>query len=61
MSTHVAFVVHFDTRRKITRRRLAGQIEHVVSGKTSRFESLGELIRFVDRTLGEIADGEDPT
>ena len=33
------------------RARLAGRVEHVASGRTARFESLPELVAFIEGTL----------
>lgn len=35
---------------------VCGRIEHIVSGRACRFESVAELASFVERTLGSLAD-----
>ena len=41
LSVHWAFVVHFRTDTDITQERIAGRVEHVVSGQSTHFDSSG--------------------
>ena len=51
LSVHNAFVVHLRVNSDITRRRIAGLVEHVVSGQATHFQSLEELLAFMARVL----------
>jgi hypothetical protein len=53
LSVHQAFVVQFASDTQIDASRIAGRVEHVVSGQVARFESLEVLLTFVDRVLHE--------
>lgn len=44
----LAFVVHLTLD---TEPEQKGRVEHLASGRTSRFESAGELLRFMRETL----------
>jgi len=48
----VAFVVHLAVAPAET-----GRVEHLTSGRASRFESAAELIRFMQETLAGLATG----
>jgi hypothetical protein len=54
LSVHYAFVVHFRLKSDVARGRLAGRVEHVVSGQTAHFTSLEELLEFVARVLATV-------
>jgi hypothetical protein len=54
LSVHYAFVVHFRTNTDITRGCIAGRVEHVVSGQSTHFESLDELLAFMARVLATV-------
>src|SRR5687767_5942465 len=54
LSVHWAFVVHFRTDTDITRGRIAGRVEHVVSGQAAHFDSLEELLAFMARVLASV-------
>jgi len=54
LSVHWAFVVHFRTNTDMTRGRIAGRVEHVVSGQSTHFDSLEELLAFVARVLASV-------
>jgi len=51
LSVHWAFVVHFRLSTNIARGRIEGRVEHVVSGQSAHFNSLEELLAFIDRVL----------
>jgi hypothetical protein len=51
LSVHRAFVVQFDTHTNVACGRLAGRVEHVVSGQAVPFHSLEALLRFLDQLL----------
>jgi hypothetical protein len=44
-------VVQFDTHTDVARRRLAGRVEHVVSGQAIQFHSLETLLAFIAQLL----------
>jgi hypothetical protein len=46
-----AFVVQFHSGPAMSRRRLRGRVEHVVSGEFARFASTAELVDFLTRLL----------
>jgi hypothetical protein len=54
LSVHYAFVVHFRVNSDITQGRIAGRVEHVVSGQATHFASLGELLAFMARVLATV-------
>jgi hypothetical protein len=51
LSVHCAFVVHFRVNSDVSLGRLAGRVEHVVSGQSAHFASLEELLAFIARML----------
>jgi hypothetical protein len=51
LSVHCAFVVHFRVNSDVAHGRLAGRVEHVVSGQSVHFASLEELLAFIERVL----------
>ena len=54
MSVHWAFVVHFRTNTASVRGQVAGRVEHVVSGQSTHFNSLEELLAFMARVLATV-------
>jgi hypothetical protein len=50
-----AFVVQFGRETVVDTGRLAGRVEHVVSGKVAWFQSLDELVAFMTEVLRTIA------
>ena len=54
LSPHRAFVVHFRVNSDVARGRLAGRVEHVVSGQATHFSSLEELLAFIARVLASL-------
>jgi hypothetical protein len=53
LSVHWAFVVHFRLSTNLARGRIAGRVEHVVSGQSTHFDSLEELLAFIARVFGQ--------
>jgi hypothetical protein len=51
LSVHWAFVVHLRTNTNIGHGQIAGRVEHVVSGQSTHFDSLEELLAFMARVL----------
>ena len=49
-----AFVVQFGRDTVVDAGRMAGRVEHVVSGKAARFQSLDELVTFMTEVLREV-------
>ena len=54
LSVHYAFLVHFRVNSEVAQGRLAGRVEHVVSGQTVHFASLEELLAFIARVLATV-------
>jgi len=54
LSVHWAFVVHFRLSTDIAQGRIAGRVEHVVSGQSTHFDSLEELLAFMARVLASV-------
>jgi len=50
-----AFVVQFGRETALDTGRMTGRVEHVVSGKAARFQSLDELVAFMREVLREVA------
>jgi hypothetical protein len=46
LSVQSAFVVHFTTAGRPSRRRFRGRVEHLPSGRATSFSSLKELLAF---------------
>jgi len=53
LSIHRAFVVHFRTNSNVARGPIEGRVEHVVSGQSTHFDSLEELLAFIGRVLSQ--------
>ena len=51
LSVHRAFVVHFRLSTNLARGPIEGRVEHVVSGQSTHFDSLEELLTFLARVL----------
>ena len=51
LSVHRAFVVHFRENNDVAHRQMSGRVEHVVSGQSTHFASLEELLDFIARVL----------
>jgi hypothetical protein len=52
-----AFVVQLRGEAEVARGHWVGRVAHVVSGRTTHFETLRELVAFIERVL---ASGEPP-
>ena len=50
-----AFVVQFGRETALDTGRIAGRVEHVVSRKAGRFQSVDELMAFMTEVLREVA------
>ena len=50
-----AFVVHFGRETAVDAGHLAGRVEHVVTRKVARFQSLDELVAFMTEVLRTVA------
>jgi len=57
LSVHWAFVVHFRVSSDVARGQVEGRVEHVVSGQSTHFDSLEELLAFVARVLTQQEEG----
>jgi hypothetical protein len=51
-----AFVVQFGRETAVDAGRLVGRVEHVVSRKATRFESLDALVAFMTAVLREVEE-----
>ena len=54
LSVHWAFVVHFRLSTDIAQGQITGRVEHVVSGQSTHFDSLEELLAFMARVLANM-------
>jgi hypothetical protein len=54
-----AFVIQFRTDTDIEAGRIIGRVEHVASSRSTRFESLDELLRFIHTVLSELKKTND--
>ena len=52
-----AFVVQFGDCTSFETGHVEGRVEHVASGRTLRFASIGELLAFVARVLEDVRSG----
>jgi hypothetical protein len=59
-SVHRSFVVQFRQEPGASRRRFSGRVEHVTSGRATRFASAKELLAFLERVLGDIENRRVP-
>jgi hypothetical protein len=57
LSPHRAFVVQFRAETDVAAGRLAGRVEHVVSGQVTVFHTLDALLAFIARVLAERGAG----
>src|SRR6185369_13846416 len=48
-SPYRAFVVQYRAETSVAQGHIAGRIEHIVSGQATHFDSLQELLAFVER------------
>lgn len=56
LSVNRAFVVQFQSDAAVEQGRLAGRVEHVVSGQATDFQSLETLLAFIAQVLREERD-----
>jgi len=61
LPTDRAFVIQLTASSDIPHRRIVGRIEHVVSGQSTRFQSLKELLTFIAQVLTQKQGKEDPS
>ena len=54
LSPHRAFVVQFRAETDVEQGRWTGRVEHVVSGQSTRFASLEELLAFITQVLATV-------
>jgi hypothetical protein len=54
-----AFVVQLYVEVDVARGRIAGRVEHVVSGQAAHFNRLEDLLAFIERMLASLS-GEPP-
>ena len=54
LSVHRAFVVHFRVNSDVAQGRMAGRVEHVISGQATHFASLAELLAFIAQVLATV-------
>jgi hypothetical protein len=54
-----AFVIQFNSETAPARNHFAGRVEHVSSGQAVHFQSLMELLLFVERTIKAINNEAD--
>lgn len=47
-----AFVLQLRSDTDVERGTIAGRVEHVASGRATRFSTIDELLSFIGRTLG---------
>ncbi len=54
-----AFVVQLYAEADVARGRMAGRVEHVVSGQAMHFDRLEDLLAFIERVLSSLS-GKPP-
>jgi hypothetical protein len=54
LSPHRAFVVQFRLETNIAGGQVSGRVEHVVSGQTTHFASVEELLAFIGQVLATV-------
>ena len=54
LSPKRAFVVQFREEREATRECFTGRVEHMISGRATRFHSPEELLAFLARILADV-------
>jgi hypothetical protein len=54
-----AFVVQLEAETDLSAEEVGGRVEHVVSGRAVRFQSLAQLLAFLRRILGTTAHEEE--
>jgi hypothetical protein len=61
LSPRRAFVVQFRTGVQATQGHFTGRVEHITSGRATRFHSPGELMAFFTRILATIQNEKEGT
>jgi hypothetical protein len=51
-----AFVVQLEADTDLSAGDVAGRIEHIVSGRAARFQSLSQLLAFLRRVVGSVRE-----
>lgn len=51
LSVHCSFVVQFRTASDVRHGSCGGRVEHISSGQTADFSSVGDLLTFIERVL----------
>jgi hypothetical protein len=46
-----AFVIQLHAEAEVAQRRFAGRVEHVLSGQAAHFDTLEDLLWFIERVL----------
>ena len=54
LSIHLSFVVQFEATTQVDLSKIAGRIEHIMSGQVAQFESWDALQSFMTRVLQEM-------
>ena len=61
LPTGRAFVVQLHAEAELTKGRMKGRVEHIVSMHATHFDSLGALVLFMARTIAEHEAEKDPS
>ena len=59
LSPQAAFVVQFVAGSDLRGGEVGGRVEHVASGRSARFESVDDLLRFLEQALQQASQGPD--
>ena len=59
LPTGRAFVVQLHAEAELTKGRMNGRVEHIVSMKATHFDSLGALVLFMARAIAEYEAEKD--
>ena len=52
-----AFVVQLHVETEVAQGRIIGRVEHVLSGQAAHFDTLEDLLRFIERVLTTLRAG----
>ena len=58
--THRAFVVQVHADAAVAQGQIWGRVEHLVSGQDTHFQSMEELVRFMEQVLSEAGEDAPP-
>ena len=61
LSPQAAFVVQFVAGSDLHGGVVGGRVEHVASGRSTHFESVDDLLRFLGEALAQAGRGSDGT